>query len=341
VDRLATRWSRRQVVQAVGLAGLGLLGGCGRLPWQTQSPARLARVGVLSPYGADDASSAAMIEPLREGLRERGYLEGQNVILETRFSDGQNERLPELAAELIRLPVDVIVADKHDAIMAAKQGTTTIPVVISTHADPVGSGLVASLARPGGNVTGVSTSAVEIGSKRLELLHQVAPGTSRVAILSDHTYAPTQRLVEEAEFAARTLGLDLLALDVRAPADFAAAFEATLRAGTHALVVFGDPLSSSQRGRILDFAAQNRLPTIYQNRPWVEAGGLMSYGANNTALYRRSAYYVDRILKGTRPEDLPVEQPMTFDFVVNMNTAQALGLTLPQEILLQIMEVLE
>src|SRR4051794_12733172 len=175
-----------------------------------------------------------MIEPLRDGLRERGYLEGQSFVLETRYSDGQSERLPELAAELIRLPVDVIVADKHDAIMAAKQGTTTSPVVISTHADPVGSGLVASLARPGGNVMGGSTGNVELGSKRLELLPQGAPGISGVATPSDHPSAPPQRLVEEAETAARPLGLFLLPLAVRAPADFAPAFEATLRAGTNA-----------------------------------------------------------------------------------------------------------
>jgi putative ABC transport system substrate-binding protein len=282
-----------------------------------------------------------MVEPLREGLAERGYVEGQNLVLEYRFADGQNERLPALAAELIGLPVDVLLADKHDAIMAAKQGTSTIPVVMSTHADPVGSELVASLARPGGNVTGVSTGNVLVGTKRLELLQGVSPGISRVAILSDHTYPPTQRLVEEAQVAARALGMEVLALDVRTPTDFPPVLEGALRAGADALNVFGDPLSTSQRGRILEFAAQHRLPAIYQNRPWVTAGGLMSYGANNAALYRRAAYYVDRILKGTRPADLPVEQPMRFDFVVNLKTARELGITFPNEILLQVTEVIE
>jgi putative ABC transport system substrate-binding protein len=341
MEHRRSRLSRRQFIAGASAGSLGLLAGCGRLPFQAQPPARVPRVGVLLPFSADDPSSAAMIEPLRAGLLERGYVEGQNVLLEYRFAGGQNERLPALAAELIDLPVDVLVADKQDAIVAAKQATATIPVVMSTHADPVGSELVASLARPGGNVTGVSTGNVLIGTKRLELLQLVSPGLSRVAILSDHTYPPTQRLVEEAQAAASALGMEVLALDVRTPTDFPPALEGALRAGADALNVFGDPLSTSQRGRILAFAADNRLPAMYQNRPWVAAGGLMSYWANNAALYRRAAYYVDRVLKGTKPADLPVEQPMTFDYVVNLKTAQALGIAFPEEILLQVTEVIQ
>jgi putative ABC transport system substrate-binding protein len=328
-------------VQGTGAMGFGLLAGCGRLPPQARPPATVSRIGVLLPYTADDPSAAAMIEPLRDGLHERGYVEGQNVLLEYRYSGGQNEPLPALAAELVGLGVDVIVADKHEAIVAAKQATATIPIVISTHADPVGSGLVASLARPGGNVTGVSTGNVELGAKRLELLQQVSPGISRIAILSDHTYTPTQRMVEEATVGARALGMEILALDVRTPAEFAPALEGALRAGADALNVFGDPLSTSQRSRILEFAAQNRLPAVYQNRPWVTAGGLMSYGANNAALYRRAAYYVDRILKGAKPADLPVEQPTRFDFVVNLTTARQMGITFSQDVLLQVTEAIE
>jgi putative tryptophan/tyrosine transport system substrate-binding protein len=333
------RLTRRRFVQGVGATRLGLLAGCGRLPGQAPPP--VPRVGVLSPFAADDPSAAAMIEPLREGLRERGYVEGQNVVVEYRYAGGKNELLPSLAGELVRSGVDVIIADKHDAILAAKQATATIPIVISTHADPVGSGLVASLARPGGNVTGVSTGNVELAAKRLEMLKQVAPDITRIAILSDHTYAPTQRHVEEAVVGARTLGMEILALDVRTPAEIPPALEAAQRAGADALNMFGDPLSTSQRGHILEFAAQHRLPAIYQNRPWVTAGGLMSYGANNEALYRRAAYYVDRILRGTKPADLPVELPTTFDFVLNLKTAQALGLSIPQHVLLQTTEVIQ
>ena len=261
--------TRRRFVQ--GVAGVGLLAGCGRLPGQP--PPRVPRVAVLSPYAADDPSATMMVEQLHEGLRERGYLEGQNVVLEYRYAGGQSERLPAQARELVGLGVDVIVADKQDAIVAAKQATTTVPIVISTHADPVGSNLVASLARPGGNVTGVSTGNVEIGTKRLELLQQVGPGISRVAILSDHTYPPTQRLVEEATVAARVLGMEVLAIDVRTPADIPPALDAARRGGADALNVFGDPLSTSGRSSFLQFAAQHRLPAIYQNRPWVTAGG--------------------------------------------------------------------
>jgi putative tryptophan/tyrosine transport system substrate-binding protein len=337
------RWSRRQLVQGAGAMGLALLAGCGRLPWQ--APPKIARIGILIPYVADSRVSQELIQSFGAGLHEFGYVAGQNVILEYRFSHEQEERFPDLAAELVRLPVDVIVAEKHPAIRAAKQATSTIPVVMSAHADPVGAGVVASLARPGGNVTGLSSSAATLAGKRLELLQQVSPGISRVAFLRDNSSAlaqrPSQRILEELEIAARVLGLGVLSLDVRAPADFAPAFEAALRERADALYVLGDPLTLNQRSRVADFIAENRLPAVFVEKSWVYAGGLMSYGPDYTALYRRAAYYVDRILKGARPADLPVEQPREFESVINLKTAQALGLTIPHHVLLQATEVIQ
>jgi len=297
----------------LALAGLSLLPACGGVPLPWRQSTKIPRIGILLPYGEGDPESVAMIEPLRAGLRELGYVEGQTFVLESRFSSGQREHLPALAAELTSLPVDIIVADKEDALVAATQATSAIPIVISTHSDPIGSGFLASLPRPGGNVTGVVTGNVELAGKHPELLRQVSPGISRIAIFSDRDYSPTQRMVERAESSTRALGLELLALQVRTPPDFAPAFEAALRANVNALQVFNDPLSTGQRGRILEFAAQHRLPAIYQHQRWVTAGGLMSYGANQPALYHRAAYYVDRILKGATPADLPVELPTLFD----------------------------
>jgi putative ABC transport system substrate-binding protein len=333
------RMSRRAFV--VGAAGLGLLAGCGRLPGQAPAPDKPPRVGLLLPYTADSAPSLEMIEPFRAGLHDWGYVEGENILLEYRYSGGQNERLPELAVELIQLPVDLIVAEKQDAILAAKQTTSTIPLVMSVHADPVGTGMVASLPRPGSNVTGMSSLSAHMSAKRLELLQQASPAVSRVVVFYDHTLPPTQRAAAEVQVGAAALGLNLLTFDVRTPADFAPAFEAALREQANSLQVLGDPLSLNQRSRIVEFAAQNGLPAVYNDKSWVTAGGLMSYGPNYPAIYRRAAYYVDRILKGTKPADLPVEQPMTFDFVVNMKTARELGLTFPHEILLQVTEVIQ
>jgi putative ABC transport system substrate-binding protein len=281
------------------------------------------------------------IDAFREGLRERGYIEGQNIVLDYRFSEGQDDRLPKLADELVRLPVDIVVTEAHRATMAAKEATSTIPIVISGHADPVGTGIVASLARPGGNVTGISNNALELAAKRLQLLQQVSPGISRVAVLYDHNYRPTVVLFQHMQAGAAALGLELLSFDVRSAADFAPAFASAIREHAEALSVFHDPLSFGQRNQILNFAAQFRLPTMQNERSWVDAGGLMSYGPNSLDQWRRAAYYVDRILKGARPADLPIEQPMTFDFVVNLKTAQALSITFPNEIMLQVTEVIQ
>jgi putative tryptophan/tyrosine transport system substrate-binding protein len=336
------RPSRRQFLQtSLSLAGLSLLAACRGVPLPWQHPTRIAKIGILLPYGENDPESAAMMEPLRGGVRELGYVEGQTVVLESRFADGQRERLPALAAELTALPVDVIVADKEDALVAATHATATIPVIISTHSDPIGSGFLGSLSRPGGNVTGVLTGNLELARKHPELLLQVSPGISRVAIFSDHGYSPTQRMVEQAELSTRALGLELLALDVHGPADFEPAFDAALRAGVNALQVFNDPLSTGQRGRILDFAAQHRLVAIYQHKQWVTNGGLMSYGANQPALYRRAAYFVEQILKGAKPADLPVELPTLFDLSVNLKAAQSLGIVLPADLMQQAIDIIQ
>jgi putative ABC transport system substrate-binding protein len=326
---------------SLALAGLSLLPACSGEPLPWQKPTTVAKIGILLPYGENDPESTAMVEPLRAGLRELGYLEGQTTILESRFADGQRERLPALAAELTALPVDVIVADKEDALVAATHATGTIPIVISTHSDPIGSGFLGSLSRPGGNVTGVLTGNLELARKHPELLLQVSPGISRIAIFSDHGYSPTQRMVEQAELSTRALGLELLPLHVRGPEDFQPAFDAALRAGVNALQVFNDPLSTGQRGRILDFAAQHRLGAIYQHKQWVINGGLMSYGANQPALYRRAAYFVDRILKGAKPADLPVELPTLFDLSVNLKTAQSQGIVIPADLMQQAVDIIQ
>jgi putative ABC transport system substrate-binding protein len=336
------RLSRRRFVQAAGVTALGLLAGCGRLPWQASPPSKLVRIGMLVPYSASSRASQDLIEAFRAGLDELGYVEGQNVIVEYRYSDDQNERLPALAAEFVRLPVDLIVAEKHEAIMAAKEASSTLPIVMSLHADPVGAGVVASMSHPGGNITGLSSLSATLAPKKLELLQQLSPGLSRVVTFWDHSRpGGVLRQVQEAEVAANALGLELLSLDVRTPADFAPAFETAIRERADALEVFSDPFIVGQRERILEFAARNGLPAIYNEKSWVDAGGLMSYGPNYPAIYRRAASYADRILKGTRPVDLPIEQPMRFDFIINLRTAQALGLTIPQHVLLQATEVVQ
>jgi putative ABC transport system substrate-binding protein len=333
--------TRRQLVQGLGAASLGLFAGCGRLPFQTQAPAKVARIGLLLPYVADSPASRELIEPFRAGLRDWGYVEGENVLLEYRYSDGHNERLPELARELVQLPVDVIVAEKHEAILPAKQATSTIPIVMSSHADPVGIGLVASLARPGGNVTGMSALAAGLSAKRLELLQQTSPTVSRVAMIYDYTLPAVQRLAADAKAGAEALGLELLTFDVRTAADYGPAFEAALRERVDGLLGFGAPLALSQRSRIVDFAAQNSLTAIYPDKSWVTAGGLMAYGTSYADLFRRAAYYVDRILNGAKPADLPIEQPTKFDFAINLKTAQALGLSIPPHVLLQATELIQ
>jgi putative tryptophan/tyrosine transport system substrate-binding protein len=323
--------TRRRFVQGAGVAGCGLLAACGRLPGLAPPAARIPRIGLLT-------ANSFLGEPFVQGLRELGYVEGQNVGLEWRVFTRPDD-LPSLAAELVRVPVDVIVAPPSIAAEAAKHATSTIPIVFVTASDPVGSGLVDSLARPGGNVTGVSTLNVSLGEKRLELLKEAAPRTARIACIYEATAPTSVAEMQHNVQAAGRLGLTVEGLGVQAPEDFAHAFELATQLPADALMTTLGQFLLSQRQRIVDFAAPNRLPAIYAWREAVDAGGLMSYGPSLAAQFRRAAYYVARILQGTSPTDLPVEQPREFDFVINLKTAQALGLTIPQHVLAQATEV--
>jgi putative tryptophan/tyrosine transport system substrate-binding protein len=332
--------SRRQFVLGTGVSSLGLLAGCGRLPGQAAPPVRLPRIGYLA--GLTPAAGHPNVEGFRQGLREHGYLEGENIIVEYRWADGQRERLPALATELARLPVDVIMAARDVTAVAAKQATNTVPIVFAGVDDPVGLELVASLGRPGGNVTGVTSGvALQLEGKRLELLTTTVPGASRVAVLWSPAGTGAADRWREIEAAARVLDVQLRSVEIGAPGDLATAFEAATREQADALLVERVLLTVAYRTEIAKLALYRKLPAIFDSREAVEAGGLMAYGPSLPAGYRRAAYFVDRILKGAKPADLPVEQPMTFDFVVNLKTAQTLGITFPNEIMLQVTEVIQ
>jgi len=308
---------------------------------EAQQAAKVARIGYLS---TNPTVTPHLREAFRQGLRDLGYVEGRNVVIEYRFAEGKVEQLPALAAELAALKVDVIVASGTLAALAAKQATSTLPIVFSPAGDPVGSGLVTSLARPGGNVTGLSAFAPELVGKRLELLKQAVPGVSRVAVLwQPGAFGERAEMdtLKRAEVAARDLGVPLQFVEARGPADFDRAFSDMTRARAGALTVLASNMFNSERRRLVDLAAKNRLPALYSARELVDAGGLMSYGANLADLNRRAATYVDKILKGTKPADLPVEQPTKFELVINLKTAKALGLTIPQSVLARADEVIQ
>jgi putative ABC transport system substrate-binding protein len=306
---------------------------------EAQQAAKVARIGWLA--GNLSASPYAP-EAFRQGLRDLGYVEGRNVVIEYRDAEGKPERLPALAAELVALKVDVMVAPGTVAALAAKQATNTIPTVF-TAGDPVTSGLVTSLARPGGNVTGLSFLGPELVGKRLELLTQAIPAVSRVAVLwppgAMGERTDKDRL-KEADVAARALGVRLQLVEARGPADFGRAFSDMTRARAGALTVLPSNMFTSERRRLVELAAKNRLPAVYTSREFVDAGGLMSYGPNLADLYRRAATYVDKILKGTKPTDLPVEQPTKLELVINLRTAKALGLTIPPSLLQRADEII-
>jgi putative ABC transport system substrate-binding protein len=326
------RQSRREFVLGVGMTSLALLAGCGRLPWQSHQPAKVPRIGFVSLVGpgSDD-------EVLRQGLRELGWVEGQNIAIEWRLAEGREDRLPEFTEELVRLQVDVIV----DAWGLAPEVTTTIPIVIPNATDPVSEGLVASLARPGGNVTGLSLTTPQLSGKRLELLKETVPGASRVAVLWNPANSGKILDWAETQRAAHVLGVVLHSLELQSPDDFEAAFLAATMEGADTVIIFADVMFAFNRRRIANLAARHRLPAIYPGRHYVAAGGLMSYGPNIVDVYRRAATYVDKILRGAKPGDLPVEQPTRFDLAINLKTAHALGLTIPRTILLQATEVIE
>ena len=308
---------------------------------EAQQAAKIARIGYLSP---NLATSPHLREAFRQGLRDLGYVEGRDIVIEYRDAGGKIERLPALAAELVALKVDVIFAGSAPHALAAKQATRTIPIVFISAGDPVADGLVTSLARPGGNVTGLSSLTPERIGKCLELLTQAVPGVSRVAVLwqpgavGDRTEKDT---LKGAEVAARVLGVRLQLVEARAPADIDRAFSDMTKARAGALAVWTTAMFASERGRLVALAAKNRLPAVYTLSEFVDAGGLMAYGHSQADLNRRAATYVDKILKGAKPADLPVEQPTRFDLVINLKTAKVLGLTIPSSVLARADHVVE
>jgi putative ABC transport system substrate-binding protein len=294
---------------------------------QAQQPARIPRIGILIAPSA--AFISARVEAFRQRLRELGYVEGKNIVIEYRYAEGKLERLPDLAAELVGLKVDVIVTSGGVASLTAKKASATIAIVFATAGDPVGTGLVSSLAQPGGNITGLSLMAPDLDGKRLELLKEAFPKVGRVAFLWEPGGARGNLPLTEMEAVAKSLGVKLISLPVRSLDDFESAFARAKKERAQALTTIPGALIPNQRRQVLDFAAKNQLPAMYPFSEYVEAGGLMSYGPSYTDSWRRAADFVDKILKGTKPADMPVEQPTKFEFVVNLKAAQQIGLTIP------------
>ena len=295
---------------------------------EPQQPKKVSRIGFLSPLESPQYFAA-----FRQGLRELGYTEGQNVVIEYRSAKGMPQRFPDLAAELVRLNVDVIVAASGGGALAAKNATSTIPIVIETTGDPVASGLVASLARPGGNITGLTALGTELTGKRLELLKEAVPKASRIVVLSTPASTEGGASLKAMEVAAQQLRIELRVQEVRDPGEFEKTFAAITKEHAGAIMVLTGPLLTTHRKQIVEFAAKSRLPAMYGISEFVDAGGLMFYGASLPEMYRRAAAYVDKILKGTRPADLPVEQPTKFELIINLKTAKQIGLTIPQRVL--------
>ena len=317
--------------------------GAGALAWaravRAQAPPAVRRIGLLS--GFSPSAYAASYQAFRLGLRDLGWVEGKSISIEYRYAEGRHDRLPDLAADLVRLKVDVIVTTATSDTLAAQKATRAIPIVMVAGGDPVASGLVESLARPGGNVTGLSQMLQALGGKRLELLKEMIPKLSRVAVLWNPQSASATLNWKEHQQPAQQLGIQLQSLEVRSPNELDKAFEAATRARAGALAILPDPVISTNLRQIVDFAAKSRLPSIYQSSEFADAGGLVTYGPDRADLFRRAATYVDKILKGAKPGDLPVEQPTRLELVVNLKTAKALGLTMPPEIMLRATRVIE
>jgi ABC-type uncharacterized transport system substrate-binding protein len=295
-------------------------------PADAQQAGKIARLGILAN------AAAPQIDALRQGLRDAGYVEGQNIIIETRYAEGRLERLPDLAAELVQLKVDVIVSIGPATPYAAKS-IKSIPLVMGYSGDPVDAGIVASLARPGGKVTGMTFFAAELAGKRVELLKEAVPGISRLSVLANPRHAGEQRELRETQLVAQALALPLQYLTVKAPSDFHEAFGAITRERAEALITFPDALTMAHRKEIAEFSTRRRIPSISGWSEFAEAGGLITYGPNLLDSFKRVAVYVDKILKGTKPEDLPVEQPTKFELVINLKTAKQIGLTIPPNVL--------
>jgi putative ABC transport system substrate-binding protein len=325
---------RRELIAALGGAAVWPLSA------RAQEGGRKYTIGIFSA-GSEHAEIPALTAAFFEALRELGWVEGKNVAFELRYAENHLERLPELAADLVRRKVDVIAAAGTLAPLAAKRATTTIPIVMTAAGDPLGSGLVASLARPGGNVTGMSLMAPDLGAKRLELLKEVLPRLSRVAVLwnADNPYSVL--VFKETQAGGRTLGIEVRSLEVRGPDDFDSAFEAAGGLRPDALITVEDPLTADHRTRVAEFTTRQQLPSLHGIREFVTAGGLISYGPSIADLFRRAAYYVDKILRGAKPADLPVQQPTKFEMVINLKTVKALSLELPASVLARADELIE
>ena len=332
--------ARRRIVIALGAGALAPFASLAPLAGFAQQPPRkIARIGFLSPLSA--ATATHNFDALRQGLRDLGWVEGRNIAIEIRYGQGNLSLLPALAGELLGLNVDVIVTGSTPGALAVKNATRTVPIVMVTTGDPVAAGIVASLARPGGNVTGMTALGRELGGKRLALLKEAFPRITRVAVITnplDPEHAP---VVKELETAARSLGVQLQLLEVRAPGEFEHAFAAIARERAGAVMALTNAVNNTHRARIIELVAKSRLPAMYGFLDDADAGGLMFYGASLAGMYGRAATHVDKILKGAKPADLPVEQPTVFDLVINMKTAKALGIKFPQSILVQATKVIE
>jgi putative tryptophan/tyrosine transport system substrate-binding protein len=298
-----------------------------------QPAGKVPRVGYLIAGSHSDPQRQRLLEAFRQGLLELGYVEGQNIAIESRWAEGKPDRLPALAADLVRSKVDVIVAQSGAATRAAQQATRTLPIVMSLSNDAVGSGFVASLARPGGNVTGLTIMAPDLAGKQFQLLKEVVPKVSRVALLTNPANPASAPFLREAEAAARASGVRLQTLEARDPQEIDSAFAAMTRERAGALLILPDVIFLSQRRQMAELATKRCLPAVYGVREYAEAGGLMAYGANHIDLVRRAATFVDKILKGAKPGDLPVEQPTKFELIINLRTAKAIGLTIPPSVL--------
>ena len=325
---------RRKLIIALLASSLGV-----PLASFGQQAAKVARIGFLE--ASSPSAIAARIEAFRQGLRELGYVEGKNVAIEYRYAEGNFDRLPALAAELVRLNVNVIVTGGPTAIPAAKAATTAIPIVMAFDTDPVGSGFAASLAKPGGNITGLSTLAPELSAKQIELLKEIVPKLARVAVLGTASRPGSAHALREVENAAKALKVQVQFQDVVDPKGIDAAFLAARKGSADAVLVLGSPLFNANRMELTELASKSRYPVIYDRAEFVEAGGLMTYSVSLADLARRAATYVDKILKGAKPGDLPIEQPTKFDLVVNMKTAKALGIKIPNSVLAQATKVIE
>jgi putative ABC transport system substrate-binding protein len=300
---------------------------------EAQQPKKVPRIGHLT--GSPPSSIKDRIEAFRQGLRELGYVEGKNIVIEWRYAEGKPDRYPALTAELVRLKVDILVAGSPTTAVILKEATTTIPIVMGYHTDPVGTGLVASLARPGGNITGLSVLAPELGGKRLEILKEVVPKLSRLAVIGSSTLPGNAEILKETELAAAAAGVKLQFVDVLSPKDIEAAFRRMVKERANAVLAQGSGVLNAQRTQVAALAVKSRLPAMYYAPEFVEAGGLMFYGVDFADLYRRAATYVVKILKGAKPAELPVEQPKKFEFIVNLKAAKQIGLTIPPNVLVR------